>query len=99
MPQSLLDKMNYDQLKSLAESRGCFPTNATNSAELREAIYDWEIERGLPFKGLREIVTKNTETTDLSAIEEHLLDLKESLMDIDSRLRYIEECLEGNNNA
>lgn len=99
MPQSMLDKMNYDQLKSLAESRGCLPPESTNSEVLRKAIHDWEIERGLPFKGLREIATKNTETSTLSDIEEQLLDLKDSLWDINNRLRNIEELLEGNNNA
>lgn len=91
MPQSLLDKMNYDQLKSLAESRGCLPTEATNSEELRKAIHDWEIERGLPFKGLREVVTKKTENNDMSGVLQALSELQTTVNEINARLKRIEE--------
>ena len=91
MPQSLLDKMNYDQLKSLAESRGCLPTEATNSEELRKAIHDWEVERGLPFKGLREIVTKKTENNDMTEVLQALTELQKTVNEINIRLKRIEE--------
>ena len=88
MPQSLLDTMNYDQLKSLAQSRGCLPPEATNSEELRKAIHDWEIERGLPFKGLREITTKNTENNE---VLQALSELQTTVNEINERLKRIEE--------
>ena len=91
MPQSLLDKMNYDQLKSLAESRGCLPTEETNSEELRKAIHDWEVERGLPFKGLREVVTNKTENNDMSGVLQALSELQTTVNEINARLKRIEE--------
>lgn len=96
MPQSLLDKMDYNQLHSLATSRGITITEPHNSEALRKAIHDWEIDRGLPFKGLREIATKNTETT---ALEAHLSDLKETLGELLSRVARIEALLENQDNA
>lgn len=99
MPQSLLDKMDYNQLKSLATSRGITLSEPHNSEALRKAIHDWEIDRGLPFKGLKEIVTKNTEATDLSAIEGHLLDLKQTLGELLSRVAHIETVLKGQDDA
>lgn len=96
MPQSLLDKMNYNELESLATSRGIAITQSSNSEDLRKAIHDWEINKGLPFKGLREVATKNTETTDLEA---HLSDLKETLGELLARVARIESILENQNNA
>jgi len=86
--------MDYTQLKSLAESRGCLPEEPHNREEIRKAIHDWEMDRGLPFKGLREIATKNTETTDLSSIEKHLIDLTETLSEILQRVSHIEAIVE-----
>lgn len=96
MPQSLLDKMDYNQLHSLATSRGIAISEPHNSEALRKAIHDWEIDRGLPFKGLREVATKNTETT---ALEAHLSDLKETLGELVSRVARIEALLENQDNA
>jgi len=91
MPQSLLDRMDYTQLKSLAESRGCLPEEPHNSEEIRKAIHDWEMDRGLPFKGLREIATKNTEnTTNLSEVLQALSELQTTVNEVNDRLKRLE---------
>ena len=75
MPQSLLERMDYQQLKSLAEARGCLPEAPHNSEGIRKAIHDWEIQRGLPFKGLKDLVTKDGGNTELLALKELVSDL------------------------
>lgn len=95
MPQSLLDKMNYDQLFSLAKTRKIPITEPTNSEDLRKAIHDWEVNRGLPFKGLRDLTPQKSETD----IEAHLLDLKNTLGELTTRIANIEAILKERNNA
>lgn len=91
MPQSLLDKMDYTQLKNLAESRGCLPEEPHNSEAIRKAIHDWEIDRGLPFKGLREIATKNTENEiNLSEVLQALSELQTTVNEVNERLKRLE---------
>lgn len=91
MPQSLLDKMDYTQLKSLAESRGCLPEEPHNREEIRKAIHDWEMDRGLPFKGLREIATKNTESEiNLSEVLQALSELQTTVNEVNERLKRLE---------
>lgn len=91
MPQSLLDRMDYTQLKSLAESRGCLPEEPHNSEEIRKAIHDWEMDRGLPFKGLREIATKKTESAiNLSEVLQALSELQTTVNEVNDRLKRLE---------
>jgi hypothetical protein len=86
MPQSLLDTMNYEQLKSLAESRGCLPSEPHNSEEIRKAIHDWELDRGLPFKGLKELITNENKSIDLSGVLEALTEINERLKRIETHI-------------
>lgn len=91
MPQSLLDRMDYTQLKSLAESRGCLPEEPHNREAIRKAIHDWEMDRGLPFKGLREIATKNTESEiNLSEVLQALSELQTTVNEVNERLKRLE---------
>lgn len=82
MPQSLLDKMNYSELESLATSRGIVFPPSSNSEDLRKAIHDWEVNKGLPFRGLRDLNEDKTNP--------EILELRNLITELQQRVEALE---------
>lgn len=81
----ILSSMNFDQLEDLAKKRGIELPPQINAQTVREKILQWEINKGLHDRGLRDLAPKVDYNKELARIQSELDELRSRLEIIEAR--------------
>lgn len=83
-----LNSMNFDQLIKFANQRGVIIPERPNSQEVRDAILQWEIDKGLHKNGLRDLTLREPKVDykkELARVQSELDELRARLEILEAR--------------
>ena len=84
-----LNSMNFEELIAFANKRGVVVPERPNSQDVREAILQWEINKGLHKSGLRDLTLREPKVDykrELARVQSELDELRARLEIVEARL-------------